>query len=82
MARHTNKAVEQTCASILRGGLCACVCVCGPVGATISSSVTREGGGGWRGGQRDRSDNRLSDSDKLSSNGSACPSPPLSLAAD
>lgn len=57
-----------------------CMCVCGLVGAIISSSVTREGGGSWREGQRDRSDNRLSDSDKLSSNGSACPSPPFSTA--
>lgn len=27
IARRTNKAVEQTCASILRGGLCVCICV-------------------------------------------------------
>lgn len=60
--------------------MCVRMCVWGLVGAIISSSVTRKGGGGWREGQRDRRDNRLSDSDKLSSNGSACPSPPFSTA--
>lgn len=55
----------------------ACVCVCEAVGAIISSSVTWNGGGGWQEGQRDRRDNRLSDSDKLSSNGLACPTTPF-----
>lgn len=76
------KAHQQSCWADMRKhtrwwAVCARMCAC-VWGAIISSSVTREGGGGWREGQRDRSDNRLSDSDKLSSNGSACrpPVPP------
>lgn len=46
-AKPGNKAVEQTCAGILEGGLFVCACVwTGGIRATISSSVTREGGGG------------------------------------
>lgn len=76
------KAHQQSCRTDMhkharRWVVYVCVCACGLVWAIISSSVTREGGGGWREGQRDRSDNRLSDSDKLSSNGSAYPSPPF-----
>lgn len=48
-----------------RDCLCVCVCVCGPEEAAIRMSVTQEGGGHQQEGHGERSDNRLSYSDKL-----------------